>query len=87
MRVKVEEIGSGLHPNQVLVRIRTVKGPETVAIDRHSLARNNTIEVGHPVSKHGQYRLIELPAETSSGAWRVWIDHNIACDGELEAAE
>jgi hypothetical protein len=87
MRVKVEEVGLGLHPNQVLVEIQTVNGPETVALNRHSLMRNNAIEVGHPISKHGQYRLIELPAETSSGAWRVWIDQNIVCDGELEAAE
>jgi len=86
MRVKVEEAGSGLHPHEVLVKIQTVQGPQIVAVDKRSL-RQNMIEIGYPVSQHGQYRLIELPAETSGGSWRVWVDVNMTSEGEMEAAE
>ncbi len=86
MRVKVEEAGPGLHPDQVLVKIQTIEGPQIVAIDRRSL-RDKMIEIGYPISQHGQYRLIELPAETSRGAWRVWVEANITSEGEMEAAE
>ncbi len=86
MRVKVEEVGSGLHPSQVLVKIKTIHGPQELAVDRQSL-RQGTIEIGSPIAQQGEYRLIELPAETTGGAWRVWVDKTITLDGELEAAE
>jgi len=88
MRVKVEEAGSGLHPSQVLVKIKTLHGPQELAVDRQSL-HQGTIEIGSPIAKQAKYRLIELPAETAGGAWRVWVDvdETITSDGELEAAE
>jgi hypothetical protein len=47
----------------------------------------NTIEIGYPIAQKDQYRLIELPVETSGGSWRVWVDENITFDDDLEAAE
>ncbi|HLK81985.1 MAG TPA: hypothetical protein VKT99_10885 [Xanthobacteraceae bacterium] len=86
MRIRVETIESALHPNQVLVTIQTLEGPQTLAVDKRSLSQS-MIEVGYPISEHGQYRLVELPAETSSGAWRMWVDKTITSEGEMEAAE
>lgn len=86
MRIRAEKTESGLHPNQVLVTIQTTEGPQTLTVDKGSL-RQNTIEVGYPISEHGQYRLVELPAETGNGAWRVWVDKTITSEGEMEAAE
>lgn len=76
MRLKTHEIGRGLHPSEVVIEIRTVTGPERLAVDRKSL-QNGTIFVGwRPVAeKRGQW-LIELPRETMSGTWRVWVKHS-----------
>jgi hypothetical protein len=86
MRVKVEKVGKGLHPNEVLVKIETAKGPQELFIDTRSL-RHDTIEVGYPITEKDGYYLIELPAETSSGAWRVWVDKKKTLSDALEAAE
>ena len=76
MRLKVHEIGRGLHPSEVVVELRTATGPERVAVDRKSL-HDGTLFVGwRPLAeKRGQW-LIELPRETMSGTWRVWVKRN-----------
>lgn len=76
MRLKVHEIGPGLHPSEVVVELRTATGPERVAVDRKSL-HDGTLFVGwRPLAeKRGQW-LIELPRETMSGTWRVWVKHS-----------
>lgn len=76
MRLKVREIDRGLHPSEVVVEIRTATGPERLAVDRRSV-QNGTLFVGwRPLAeKRGQW-LIELPRETMSGTWRVWVKHN-----------
>jgi hypothetical protein len=76
MRVKVREIGPGLHPSEVVVEIQTVDGSERLVVDRHSI-QEKTISAGYrPLAeKRGQW-LIELPRETMSGTWRVWVKRN-----------
>ena len=87
MRVKVEKVGSGLHPSEVLVKIETIQGPQELVVDNRSLIKGS-IEIGYPIAQQDKYRLIELPAETSGGAWRVWVDEKLIMSGEeLEAAE
>lgn len=73
MRVKVREIGPGLHPSEAVVEIRTVGGSERLVVDRKSI-QDETIFAGwRPLAeKKGQW-LIELPRETMSGTWRVWV--------------
>ena len=86
MQVRVKEIGPGLHPSETVIEVDTIQGPEQLVVDKRSLTRN-VIEVGQPVGENGKYRLVELPAETSSGKWRVWVNESMMSDGELEAAE
>jgi hypothetical protein len=86
MRVRVQEIGKGFHPSEVVVKIETVQGPQEMLLDKRSLS-GSTIEIGYPIAQKDNYRLIELPVETSGGSWRVWVDNkNITLD-DLEAAE
>jgi hypothetical protein len=87
MRLMVEIVGRSLHPSEVVVEVQTIHGPERLVVNERSL-KNNTIDIGHPVALHedAQY-LVELPAETDSGAWRVWVDKNKVVEGKLEAAE
>lgn len=71
-RVKVSEVGEGLHPSEVVVAVATNDGTENLVVDRLSL-KNGTIEVGHPIRQQGDLYLVELPRETMSGSWRVWV--------------
>ena len=87
MRVKVERVGRGLHPSQVIVNIATRTGMEQLAVNELSLDSANTIDIGDPVGRKGSELLVELPAETDSGAWRVWVDERGIVGGALEAAE
>jgi hypothetical protein len=86
MRVKVEEVGKGLHPSEVVIQIQTAEGrPERLVVDKRSIS-NGTIEVGYPVRRDNGYFLIELPRETIGGSWRVWISKDIVVGGALEGA-
>ncbi len=78
MKVKAETVGNGLHHSEVIVAIKTNEGDQSLVIDRRSL-QNGYIKIGYPIRQNEQTYLIELPRETSSGAWRVWVDK-----GQLE---
>jgi len=73
MRMKVREIGPGLHPSEVVVEVKTIGGPERLVVDRESIS-DKTLFVGwRPLGdKNGQW-LVELPNETMTGTWRVWV--------------
>ena len=76
MRVKVEEIGTGQHPSEKVVKIETTEGPESLIVDERSI-EHQSLDVGFPVGRHNGHLLVELPRETFRGAWRVWIDQKI----------
>jgi hypothetical protein len=86
MRMKVREIGPGLHPSEVVVEIQTVTGSERLVVDRDSIF-NKTLFIGwRPLAqKNGQW-LVELPSETMSGTWRVWVKRNDILPEMQEAA-
>jgi hypothetical protein len=81
MRLKVEKISEGLHPSEAIVSVRTSSGSERVVVSSRSI-EGDTIPVGWPLGKTEQLTLIELPRETETGAWRVWVP-----SGELIEAE
>jgi len=85
MRIKIQEIGKGLHPSEAVVQVDTVERPERLIVDRRSI-ENNTIEVGYPITKHNGYLLVELPRETIGGVWRVWITRDIIAGEVFEGA-
>jgi len=72
MRLKVQDLGAGAHPSERVVKIETQNGPARLVVDAGSIL-GDMVEVGHPVAvKNGHY-LVELPRETYSGDWRVWV--------------
>lgn len=73
MRLKVEQLGPGLHPSEVVVGVPTKDGIEEIMLDKRSVS-NSTIPVGWPVGRQGKHLLVELPRQTVSGSWRVWVD-------------
>jgi hypothetical protein len=76
MRVKVEQLGQGLHPNEVVVGVRTNAGVERLVVPRRSV-RADTIEIGFPINGEDNRYLVELPRETQSGTWRVWVSKDL----------
>ncbi|MEJ0040988.1 MAG: hypothetical protein WDM81_01590 [Rhizomicrobium sp.] len=84
MRVKVQPIGEGLHPNETVVEIKTKRGAERMAVDRRSI-EGSSLSVGSPLGSDGDYRLIELPRETMTGAWRVWVKRSALIEDKYEA--
>jgi hypothetical protein len=80
MRLKIERVGKGLHPNEAVVAIRTTGGTERLVVPKRSIV-DDTIEVGWPIRTNPTDGscMIELPRETPSGAWRVWVPR-----GEIE---
>lgn len=72
MRVKVQEIGAALHPSEVVVQVKTTTGVENLVVDKRSL-QTNSLSIGSPIARNKDTLLVELPRETMSGAWRVWV--------------
>jgi hypothetical protein len=72
MRVKVREIEEGLHPNEVVVEVRTLDGAERLVVDKRAIEANS-LSVGAPLREDDGHHLVELPRETVNGQWRVWV--------------
>lgn len=86
MWVKIREIGKALHPNEVVVEVKTASRPERLVVDRRSI-QNQGLYIGSPVGQKGRQYLIELPRETMSGSWRVWVsDSQLLPDMESAGA-
>ena len=76
MKVKVVEVGKGLHPSEIVAGITTTDGLQTLVVDKRSLVDGEFITVGYPIREDGDLLLIELPRETSNGSWRVWVSRD-----------
>ena len=72
MHLMVEEVGKGLHPSEVVVAINTSEGPERLVVDKRSI-KGGFLTVGYPIDDRGDEFLVELPRETTTGSWRVWV--------------
>lgn len=74
MRVKAQKVAAGLHPSEVIVEVKTTTGVERLVVDKRTFEAGS-LSVGTPIwqSDQGAY-LVELPRETTSGAWRIWVE-------------
>ncbi len=76
MRLRVTRTGQGSHPSEVVVEIITNNGPEEVVVHERSI-KDNSLEIGYPVDVSKKEYLVELPRETLSGSWRVWVSQEL----------
>lgn len=81
MQVKVKQVGRGLHPNEVVVSVETSEGQERLVVHQKSL-HQGSIDVGFPISERNGMYLVELPRETMSGLWRVWVSKKLLCESK-----
>ncbi len=86
VKVKVQEVGTAHQPSEVVVAVKTLSGTENLVTDRRSL-RDGAIAIGYPIRQEEGSYLIELPRETQSGSWRVWVksDQLISEDERMRA--
>ena len=76
MRVKIENTSPGLHPSEVVVGLKTADGVERLVVHRRSIEQNS-LDIGYPISDFKNQYLVELPRETQSGTWRVWVNKEL----------
>jgi hypothetical protein len=72
MRLKVAKISEGLHPSEAIVSVKTSTGFERVVVSTRSIV-SDSIPVGWPLGTSDKLTLVELPRETETGSWRVWV--------------
>jgi hypothetical protein len=85
MRIRAIKVGPGWHPSQVMVSVKVADGhAEFVSVDHRSWD-GKAIMVSPKVATRteDQAMLVELPRESESGAWRIWISpEEVAPDAE-----
>ncbi len=73
MFVRCTEIADGPGPSEAIVGIRTADGTqEEVVLSKRSI-HNHLVEIGSPLLTESGKSLIELPRESLSGRWRIWV--------------
>jgi len=72
MRVKVQQIGSGVRPHDIVVELNTVNGPQRLVVD-DSAVEGNSLSVGYPLRRDDLFAYVALPKATISGSFRVWV--------------
>lgn len=72
MKVKVTKVGEGAHPSEIIVAVDTTSGPERLIVHQRSI-QDNGLDIGYPIREENTNYLVELPRETTSGSWRVWV--------------
>ncbi len=82
MRLQVDRVEEGLHPNESVVSVKTRHGPVTMLIDNTIVGPDGTVGIGWPVSREDDYYLVELPRETFQGSSRVWVPGEELKNGE-----
>ena len=78
MRIRAYKVREGPQLGQIVIAVITAdRRKETVIIDQHAL-KDGTIDVGRPIGRAKDRVLVELPRQTTSGIWRVWISGDVA---------
>jgi hypothetical protein len=71
MRIRTEKQEAGPIPSEKVVAIQTISGTEEVIVHSSQVDAKG-VEVGF-IGQKGDDFLVELPRETLSGRWRVWV--------------
>lgn len=75
-KVKCARIVSGRIPSEKIVRVKTFEGPEEEVLVSNRQIKNQYLLVS-AIHSDGQKVLVELPQESASGRWRLWVDRNL----------
>ena len=88
MRVVCEVVVVGPGPGEAIVGIRAADGTHEEVIIAKRLVHDGSISVGMPLMREDGRVLVELPRESVSGRWRIWVaDSEMRPEHSLQAAE
>lgn len=73
MRLQIRKISDGPGPGEVVVEVTTMTGATEQVVVHVTGMVGDTIDVGYPLASSEEQRLIELPRESVSGKWRLWV--------------
>ncbi|CDX34986.1 hypothetical protein MPLDJ20_20021 [Mesorhizobium plurifarium] len=73
MFLKCTPIMDGPGPLETIVKIQTAEGTQEEVAVYKGLVNNGFLEVGPPIVSTSDKVLIELPTESASGRWRIWV--------------
>ena len=74
MRLQVTRLGEGPGPGEVVISVITATGVSEQIVVHDTGMVDDTIDVGHPLAAgEDDQRLVELPRESVSGKWRLWV--------------
>jgi len=71
VRIKISRREDGPIPSETLVTISTTTGTEEVVVHKSQVTAEG-VEAGY-IGEEADRILVELPRETVSGRWRVWV--------------
>jgi len=72
MRIKVQPVGSGVRPHDVVVELNTANGPQRLVV-QDSTVEGNSLAVGYPLRSDDLFVYVALPKVTTNGSFRVWV--------------
>lgn len=73
MFIKCTPIMDGPGPLETIVKIQTAEGTQEEVAVYKGLVQDGFLEVGPPIANMQNKILIELPTESASGRWRIWV--------------
>jgi hypothetical protein len=72
MRLKCRPLMNGPGPSETTVSITTSEGKDQLVVDSE-LVHGDLLEVLRVLEQDKDRALVELPRESVSGRWRVWV--------------
>ena len=78
-RVRCEPVTDGPGPNEQIVMITSTGGREEVVAPKVDVV-GGALRTSAILGERNNEVLVELPRETSSGSWRVWVGRDQLVD-------
>lgn len=76
IKVSTSSVEDGLMPAEKIARIEVAGGEiEEVSVSVNDISADNKL-MASEIGRQGERVLVELPRESASGRWRVWVDAN-----------
>ena len=80
MRLRVEHLADGPGPGEVVIAVTTASGSKEQVVVHWTAVEKDTIEIGYPIRHSKDKLLVELPRESASGRWRLWVSPELIYD-------
>jgi len=73
MQIKCRRLMEGPGPSEAIVSIVTTDGQQEEVVVYTGSLQSGSLEVGPKLDTRDGETLVELPRESASGRWRVWV--------------